>query len=83
MGRVRRRLRRQGQGRRGMIWRGERWKWVVRCFYGPNANYPRVEGELAIETVHKNDSSKDLEVLAAEGRPDIGRVDVLGPDVKS
>lgn len=50
------------------------WKWMVRCYYGPNGAQP---GKIAIETVHKDDQSKDLEVSVGESRPDIGVVDVI------
>lgn len=64
------------------------WKWMVRGYYGPggragthrNPNRGRVgerEGDLALETVHKNDVSKDMEVAVFEQRPDIGSVVVV------
>jgi hypothetical protein len=53
------------------------WDWVVRCYYGDNVRPPRTAGGLAIETVHRGDSSKDVEVAAARSRADIGAIDVL------
>ena len=47
------------------------WDWIVRCTYNEKAKPPRVPGTLAIETVHKGDSSRDMEVMAAETRDDI------------
>lgn len=53
------------------------WDWVVRCYYADDVDPPKVPGELAIETVHKGDSSKDMEVLVASRRGDIGRVEAI------
>lgn len=50
---------------------GTQWKWKVRCTYNNTVTYPKVPGELAIETVHKDDVSKDLEVEVAEARGDV------------
>ncbi len=48
-----------------------RWKWRVRCIYNNTAQWPKVPGELAIETVHASDASKDLEVEVSEARGDV------------
>jgi hypothetical protein len=48
-----------------------RWKWRVRCTYNDTVQWPKVPGELAIETVHASDSSKDMEVAVAEARGDV------------
>lgn len=52
------------------------WKWRVRCYYNDTVEPPRTPGELAIETKHRTDSSKDLEVTVGRQRPDIGKVEV-------
>ena len=50
-------------------------RWKVRCFYGRRATrgYP---GQLAIETGHTAEHSRDCEVEAALARRDIGKVEV-------
>jgi len=53
-----------------------RWKWRCRFYYNDMVEFPRVPGELAIETVHTDDFSKDIEVDAGRSRSDIGRIDV-------
>jgi hypothetical protein len=53
------------------------WDWVVRMYYADDVDPPKTPGALAIETVHRGDSSKDMEVLVANNRPDIGLVEVL------
>jgi len=50
------------------------WIWKVRCYYKENARHPNV---LAIETVHKSNHSKDMEVAAAESRSNIGKIEVI------
>lgn len=53
-----------------------KFDWSVRCFYGDSAEPPKVSGELAIQTVHLGQTSKDTEIQAALSRSDIGRVEV-------
>lgn len=53
-----------------------RWKWVVRCTYNNTVEPPKKPGELAIETLHTDDASKDIEVRAAKARGDVD-VEVL------
>lgn len=53
-----------------------RWRWRVRGYYGPAAAPPKVVGELALETIHADERSRDLEVSIFEEREDIGRIDV-------
>ena len=53
------------------------WKWTVRCYYANDVKPPKVPGDLAIETRHKTDASKEMEVRAGESRSDIGRVDAF------
>lgn len=52
------------------------WKWQVTCYYASDVQPPKQPGELAIQTVHKDDVSKDMEVRAARDRADIGHIDV-------
>lgn len=54
-----------------------RWSWMVRCYYAADVRPPKRPGELAIETVHATDSSKDMEVQAGRARADIGEIDVI------
>jgi hypothetical protein len=51
-------------------------KWRVTCYYGSDAKAPKVPGEMAIQTVHADDASRDVEVAAAKSRADTGRVTV-------
>lgn len=48
-----------------------RWKWIVRCTYNDTVEPPKKPGDLAIETVHLDDASKDIEVAAAKSRGDV------------
>lgn len=48
-----------------------RWKWKVRCTYNDTVQWPKIPGELAIETAHADDASKDIEVKAAQARGDV------------
>lgn len=56
-------------------------KWWAAGFYGPGGRKGgkgrpgEREGDLAIETVHASQSSRDIEVAALRSRPDIGRID--------
>lgn len=54
-----------------------KWDWQVTCYYGEKAKPPQVPGELAIQTVHVGESSRDMEVAAARSRPEIGVIDVV------
>lgn len=49
------------------------FKWKVSCYYG-SVKLPKIEGELAIETLHKTSASKDIEVQTARNRDDIGSI---------
>jgi hypothetical protein len=53
---------------------GRQWDWCVRGWYAADVEPPKVARTLAFETVHKGESSRDMEVQAAESRPDIGAV---------
>lgn len=59
---------------------GREWKWRCRFYYNDTRKHPltgeSMEGQLAIETVHKSDHGKDMEVAAGEARDDIGRIEV-------
>jgi hypothetical protein len=47
------------------------WKWKVRCTYNDTVEWPKIPGQIAIETVHTSDSSKDLEVQVSQARGDV------------
>lgn len=47
------------------------WKWTVLCTYNDTVKPPKRPGDLAIETVHADDASKDVEVAAAKSRGDV------------
>lgn len=49
------------------------WDFDVRLFYGRASPAP---GFMALETKHRGDFSKDMEVDAGKSRADIGRIDV-------
>lgn len=53
---------------------GDGWDWRVSMYYGDGARPPRQPGHLAIETVHKGESSRDTELAAARSRADLGRI---------
>lgn len=57
------------------------WKWKVTGYYSNDVESPKLPGDLAIQTVHANADSKDLEVQLLTHREDIGRIDIepLGP----
>lgn len=48
-----------------------KWKWQVTLRYNETVKPPRRPGEIAIQTVHGTDASKDMEVRAAEHRTDV------------
>ncbi len=54
-----------------------KWKWQVTCYYNDTVKPPKRPNELAIQTVHASDSSKDMEVEVANKREDIGSVVVV------
>lgn len=54
-----------------------KWDWQVTCYYSDKAQPPRVPGELAIQTVHVGEASRDVEIAAARSRPEIGTIDVV------
>ena len=52
------------------------WKWMMTAYYADDVQRPKRLGEIAIQTIHRTDTSKDIEVAAALSRSDIGCVDV-------
>lgn len=59
---------------------GERYpddpQWRYRCtfMYADGVTLPKVAGEVAVQTVHANESGRDMEVSAGQSREDIGRI---------
>jgi len=49
----------------------DRWKWRVTCTYNDTVKPPKRPGMLAIQTVHADEVSKDIEIAAAERRGDV------------
>jgi len=47
------------------------WDWEVTLRYNDTVEWPKVPGEIAIQTRHKGDSSKDFEVEASKTRTDV------------
>jgi hypothetical protein len=52
------------------------WDWRVTCYYARTVAPPKVPGELAIQTVHRGEHSRDMELAVGAGRTDIGRITV-------
>lgn len=52
----------------------DEYPWYVRCYFANNVKHPKTPGALAIETKHKTEASRDMEIRAAESRDDIGDV---------
>lgn len=52
------------------------WKWKVSCYYADDVRPPKKPGELAQETIHRDDHTKDVEVHVAKSRIDIGKIEV-------
>lgn len=48
--------------------------YFVKVYYGEKAKPPKVPGELAIETKHATEASRDFEIEAAHSREDVGEV---------
>lgn len=51
-----------------------KWQWEVTCYYNDTVAFPKVPGDIAIQTVHSNETSKDLEVSVSESRTDVNIV---------
>lgn len=49
-------------------------KWVVRAYYNKDVLPPKYGGQLAFETTHATEHSRDMEIEAAQSRADIGDV---------
>lgn len=56
------------------LYPANRWPWYVRAYYSENVHHPLVPGEMAFETPHMSEASRDIEVARAEARDDIGEV---------
>lgn len=52
------------------------WKWKVTAYYSDDVKPPKKPGGLALQTVHKDDLSKDMEVRIFKARKDIGVVNI-------
>lgn len=53
------------------------WKFVVKAYYNEKKKPEWLNGKIAFITKHKTKFSKDIEVEAAQGREDIGKVDII------
>ena len=51
-----------------------KWQWEVTCYYNDKVMFPKVPGDIAIQTVHSDKVSKDLEVSISEARTDVNVV---------
>lgn len=63
------------ESRRHRMYR--RWKWKIVGYYANDVKPPKKPGGKAVETVHTDDQSKDLEVKVFEKREDIGHIEVI------
>lgn len=54
----------------------ENAKWQVTCYYNNTVKLPKIPGNIAIQTIHADDVSKDMEVAAANCRNDV-TVDIV------
>jgi hypothetical protein len=53
---------------------GPRWRFRATFTYGDDVIPPQVPGEVAIQTVHEDRSSANMEIEAGVGRTDLGRI---------
>lgn len=51
--------------------------WRIRAYYGKRPKSGKRFGDLAIETWHVGDVSKEIELMVFHDRPDIAYVDVI------
>jgi hypothetical protein len=51
-----------------------RWRYRITFTYSDDVIPPRVPGEVAIQTVHADRQGADMEIEAAVGRTDLGRI---------
>ncbi|MFY3742109.1 MAG: hypothetical protein HMLIMOIP_002573 [Candidatus Nitrosomirales archaeon] len=58
-------------GIREEMLRQQGWVWRITATYNDTVKWPKVPGEIAIETVHKDDVSKDIELEAFKSRTDV------------
>lgn len=63
-----------------------KWRWEVTCYYTRDPAILQLStpgqrgaepGQQAIQTVHQTAVSRDIEVSAAQNRPEIGRIIVV------
>jgi hypothetical protein len=47
------------------------WDWMITATYNDTVKYPKVPGEIAIQTIHKGDVSKDIELESFNKRTDV------------
>jgi len=50
------------------------WKWMITATYNDTVKWPKVPGNVAIETVHSDDVSKAMELEAFSKRTDVNIV---------
>lgn len=60
----------------GFTFLSHKWRWRVTLYYKYDVKPPKEPGGLAIQVVLVDDVAKDLEVKVAEGRNDIGRIEI-------
>jgi hypothetical protein len=53
---------------------GPDWPWRCTFYYSDDVHPPKPPGGLAIQTVHRDTSSRDVELSAGRSRGDIGRI---------
>lgn len=52
-----------------------RWSWLLRGYYGPEAEWPKVPGDLAIEVGGHTREALAMDLAALESRVDIGEIE--------
>jgi hypothetical protein len=48
--------------------------WRCTFHYGPDVRWPKRPGDIAIQTVHATESSRDIEIEAGRQRADIAEI---------
>lgn len=56
-------------------------KYMVNCFYGKDAKFPKIKNKEAISTWHTTLASAELEVEVAKSRKDIGKVILIDTEL--
>jgi hypothetical protein len=51
--------------------------WKLRFYYAQNVKHPKRPGDLALETVHTEEWSRDMEIEVGKKRSDIGKIEML------